>query len=114
MMTDGANSSRRTAGFLIGGLVVALLVAGVLSFYASSQPDGLEKVADETGFLGTAEQHGTADSPLAEYGVKDVDNARLSVGLAGVIGVATTFAVGFGVFFVVRRLRSGSTPPATT
>ena len=53
-----------------------------------------------------AEEHDYADSPLADYGVKDVDDARLSGGLAGVIGVGVTVAAGTGVFWAVRRRRS--------
>ena len=46
---------------------VALLVAGVVSFYASGHPDGLEYVAEKTGFLDTAEDSPTADGPFADY-----------------------------------------------
>ena len=43
-------------------------IAGVGSFYASSHPDGLEYVAEQTGFLDSAEDSATADSPFADYG----------------------------------------------
>lgn len=85
------------------GLLVAVALAVVASFYASSQPDGLEKVAGDQGFLASAEEHELADSPLADYGVRGVDDARLSVGLAGLAGVAVTLAVGGGLFWLVRR-----------
>src|SRR3546814_8212288 len=67
---------------LVTLLVVSLLLAGVASFYASSHPDGLEHVAEKTGFLDSGEDSATADSPLADYGVEGVDNERLSGGLA--------------------------------
>ena len=51
------------------------------------------------------ETHALAGGPLADYGVEGVDNARVSTGLAGLIGVAVTFAVGFGVFAVIKRVR---------
>ena len=66
------------------------LLAGFVSFYASANPDGLEKVATDRASTSKAEDHAAADSPLADYGVKDVDDARLSGGLAGVIGVGVT------------------------
>lgn len=62
------------------GLVASLLLAGFVSFYASADPDGLEKVATDHGIDKKAEEHAAADSPLADYGVKDVDDARLSGG----------------------------------
>ncbi|GAA2333427.1 energy-coupling factor ABC transporter permease [Streptomyces violaceusniger] len=88
------------------GLAAALLCAGVVSFYASASPDGLEKVAHDKGIDKKTEDHAAKDSPLADYGVKDISDARLSGGLAGVIGVGATLAVGSGVFIVVRRRRA--------
>ncbi|AEM80879.1 energy-coupling factor ABC transporter permease [Streptomyces violaceusniger] len=90
----------------LAGLAAALLCAGVVSFYASASPDGLEKVAHDKGIDAKEEDHGAKDSPLADYGVKDISDARLSGGLAGVIGVGATLAVGSGVFIVVRRRRA--------
>ncbi|MGW9040766.1 energy-coupling factor ABC transporter permease, partial [Streptomyces sp. NPDC055721] len=84
----------------IGGVVTALVLAGFVSFYASASPDGLEKVAADKGIDAKVEEHAAAGSPLADYGVKDVDNARLSGGLAGAIGVGVTLAVGTGAFWV--------------
>jgi cobalt/nickel transport protein len=85
------------------GLAVSLVIAGGISYYASSQPDGFEKSAGEIGFLDTAEESPLAGSPLAEYGVAGVENERLSGGLAGVIGVASTAAISFGIFYGLRR-----------
>ncbi len=92
----------------IGGLVTALVLAGFVSFYASASPDGLEKVAADKGIDSKVEDHAAADSPLADYGVKGIEAPRLSGGLAGVIGVGATLAVGTGAFWVVRRRRTHS------
>lgn len=64
----------------ITGLVTSLVLAGFVSFYASADPDGLEKVAADKGIDAKTEKHATSDSPLADYGVKDVEDARLSGG----------------------------------
>ena len=92
--------------FYLGALLVSLLLAGVVSFYASSNPDGLEKVAETVGFLDTSKDHAIADSPLADYGVKGVDNERLSVGLSGVIGVLGTAGISAGLFYFLRKDKS--------
>ncbi|MFC9424577.1 energy-coupling factor ABC transporter permease [Streptomyces sp. NPDC056987] len=109
-----ARSGRRVWA---AGLVTALVLAGFVSFYASADPDGLEKVAADQGIDQKTEEHHTADSPLADYGVQDISDARLSGGLAGVIGVGATVAVGSGVFWAVRRRRTAaagaSVPPET-
>jgi hypothetical protein len=88
------------------GLAVALLLAGLVSYYASSSPDGLEKVAGDQGFLDSAEDSATAGSPLADYGVAGVEDERASVGLAGVLGVVVTFVVAGGGFVLLARRRT--------
>ncbi|MGM9380417.1 energy-coupling factor ABC transporter permease [Streptomyces antibioticus] len=107
-----ARTSRRT--LWISGLVTSLVLAGFVSFYASANPDGLEKVAADKGIDKKVEEHAAADSPLADYGVKDVTNARLSGGLAGVIGVGVTVVAGSAVFWAVRRRRAEDVSPAST
>ncbi|MEV5611821.1 energy-coupling factor ABC transporter permease [Streptomyces sp. NPDC052225] len=88
------------------GLVTSLVLAGFVSFYASANPDGLEKVAHDEGIDRTAKEHASADSPLADYGVKNITDSRLSGGLAGVIGVGVTVVAGTGVFWALRRRRT--------
>jgi cobalt/nickel transport protein len=84
-------------------LLVALLVAGVASYYASSHPDGLEYVASKTGFLDSAEDSPTADSPFADYQTSGLDNERLGGGVAGVVGVLLVLGIAGGVAWGVRR-----------
>ncbi|MFM9151752.1 MAG: PDGLE domain-containing protein [Candidatus Planktophila sp.] len=91
--------------FVAVGLALSLVLAGGVSYYASSHPDGLEKVAGDIGFLDSAKDSAVKDSPLAEYGVAGVENERISGGLAGIIGVATTAAVSFGLFYALRRFK---------
>ncbi|MEU0334172.1 energy-coupling factor ABC transporter permease [Streptomyces sp. NPDC006193] len=98
-------ASRRT--LWVTGLVTSLVLAGFVSFYASAAPDGLEKVAHDEGIDRKAREHAAAGSPLADYGVEDVSDARLSGGLAGVIGVGATVVAGSAVFRAVRRRRDG-------
>lgn len=98
-------------GFVLIGLAVTAILAAVVSGLASGSPDGLERVAEDEGFIDQADDHDLADSPVADYGVEGVDDGRVSTGLAGLIGVAITFVIGCGLFFVVRR-RAPDRPPA--
>ncbi|MBG7700825.1 energy-coupling factor ABC transporter permease [Streptomyces sp. MC1] len=107
-----ARTSRRT--LWVTGLVTSLVLAGFVSFYASANPDGLEKVAHDQGIDKKAKEHATSDSPLADYGVKDVSDARLSGGLAGVIGVGVTVVAGSAVFWALRRRRADDVSPVNT
>lgn len=88
---------------LIVGGIIAVVLAAAVSFYASSQPDGLEKVAGDYGILDNERDSPTATSPLADYSLSGVSNERLSGAAAGLVGVAVTAAVGFGLFYTLRR-----------
>jgi hypothetical protein len=99
--------SKRT--FLVIGLLAALLIAGFGSYYASAHPDGLEYVAGETGFLDSADEAKTADSPLADYQTKGVEDERLGGGIAGVAGVLVVLLLMGGLAFALRRRRTPQT-----
>ena len=116
--------SRRLGWFIAAGLLVAAILAGLVSNFASSSPDGLDDTAragctvDDRGEItgGTCmaqreQQHQAADSPLAGYGIRGIDNEFLSTGLSGILGVAVTFAIGGGMFWLVRRRKPGGHPP---
>ena len=90
------------------GILVCLLLAGVVSSYASSHPDGLEFVAGEKGFLGSAGPHASDGSPFAGYATRGIDDARVSGGVAGIVGGALVFVIAGGLFLAVRRRDHGS------
>lgn len=94
--------------FYLYFFLASLAIAGGLSFYASSHPDGLEKVAEDTGFLDTAKDSAVSNSPLAGYGVSGIGDERFSVALSGVIGIIITAAIAYGTFALVKRINKGS------
>lgn len=107
---------RRTTGFVLAGLLVALVLAGVVSNFASAAPDGLDaastrgctvdadgRITGGSCMAKGAADHELADSPLADYGVRGVGTDWLSTGLAGMTGVLLTFALAGALFWVVRR-----------
>jgi cobalt/nickel transport system permease protein len=89
---------------IVGGLV-AIVLAAVVSFYASSAPDGLNKVAEDHGIAAAEQDSATAGSPLADYSFTGVSDERLGGAAAGIIGVAATAAIGFGFFYLIRERR---------
>lgn len=98
----------RTRRFLVGFALAAVLIAGVVSYFASSSPDGLERVAGDQGIAAAEEEHATGDSPLADYGIRGVQSDALSGGLAGVVGVVVVLVVAGGIAFLVRRRSESS------
>ena len=94
--------SRRGRTLWLVGVAVALVVAGIVSWYASGSPDGLEWAAERAGFAQTAEDSATASSPFADYLWNGEEN-RLSAGASGVVGVLVTLGLAGGVTWLVRR-----------
>ena len=92
-----------TKRLVLVGLGICLLLATVVSFWASSHPDGLEFVAHRLGFTDSAGQHASSDSPFAGYGTAGVHDARLSGGLAGLVGVLVVAVLAFGLMHLLRR-----------
>lgn len=84
------------------GLLASLLLAGVVSLWAASSPDGLEHVAGQLGFADTAAEHGAAGSPFADYGTAGLPGGW-SEAVAGVVGVTVTGLLAFGLMWLVRR-----------
>jgi cobalt/nickel transport system permease protein len=101
---------RNVIGLVVVGLIVAVALAGFVSPFASSAPDGLDKVASSEGLGSGVSDHDLAGGPLAEYRVDGVDDERIGTGLAGLVGVAVTFAAGFGLFAVIKRPRGERDP----
>lgn len=91
--------------FVIAGLLVAIGLALFVSPLASSQPDGLERVATDEGFIDTAEDHAMTDSPVAGYSVRGINDERWSTALSGLIGVLVTFGVGVALFAFMRTMK---------
>jgi cobalt/nickel transport protein len=100
--------------FLLVGVLVALLLAGVASYYASSDPDGLDRVAQDHGIARTEEDHGAEEGPLAGYRAKGVEDDRLSTLVAGVTGSLVVLGLFGGLTWVLRRRRVADAEAAGT
>ena len=100
------NAVKRTWWLI--GLAIALAVA-LLSPLASPYLDGLERVAEDKGFLERAE-----DAPyqvIPDYLFPGIQNEAVATILAGLIGTLVVFGLAYGLAWGVRRRRTG--PSAT-
>jgi hypothetical protein len=82
------------------GLLIALAVA-LLSPLASPHPDGLERVAEDQGFLNRAE-----DAPyeiIPDYMFPGVRNEAVATIAAELVGTLVVFGIGYGLARIVRR-----------
>ena len=98
---------------VIVGLALAIGLATAVSPYASTSPDGLNKVAEEKGFIDNGKIHSVQeDSPIPGYAFPGIGNERVAKGVAGFVGVLGVFAIGFGLAAVVRRRGQRDVAPA--
>jgi hypothetical protein len=82
------------------GLLLALGVA-LLSPLASPHPDGLERVAEDEGFLDQAQ-----DAPyhvIPDYSFPGIENDAVATIVAGLAGTALLFGLGYGLAWILRR-----------
>ncbi len=101
---------RSSWGFVIVGLLLALLVVVFLAPRASSSPDGLERVAASHGLDADATASPVEGGPLADYELDGVSNPGLSIGVAGAIGVVVAFAAtaAVGTLVTAHRRRTAT------
>lgn len=110
------SSETRYGTFVLIGLGVALIIAAIISPFASSSPDGLERVAEDLGFLDAADPEAPAQKlPSANvfegYALRGVP-APLATPIAGVVGVLATFGVAWGMGkLLVRKSGSAAAEP---
>lgn len=94
-----------SAAWVAGGLVISLIVA-VFSFAASSSPDGLERVAEDQGFI--AQAQAPLYNILPDYTMPFIGDARLSGIVAVVLGTLLVFAIALGIGRTIRSSKSTS------
>lgn len=100
---------RRTWCFVLGALLLSAALAAFVSPFASSAPDGLDKLAEEQQFAERAEgKAARLHAPLAQYKVCGVQNGAVSTALAGAAGTLFVFACGWGLSKAVARRKSGN------
>lgn len=81
------------------GLLIALGLA-VASPLASANPDGLEWVAEQKGFLETARE--PLYNLIPDYVFPGISNEALATILAGIVGTLLVFGVALGVAYLRR------------
>ncbi|HRQ23446.1 MAG TPA: PDGLE domain-containing protein, partial [Anaerolineales bacterium] len=84
LIGEGSESAKGSRNWAWVGGIIALLVV-LISPFASGDPDGLERVAEDLGFIGTG-----LDAPysiIPDYTIPFLGETALSTILAGVVGI---------------------------
>lgn len=91
---------------ILFGLMVAIFLALLISPFASPWPDGLEKVAEDKGFLEKAEVQPILTSPIPDYVWPGIENERLATSVAGIIGTLFVFSIGYGIAVLLKKYKT--------
>ncbi len=108
LLTAEAVQARGSLGWVAVGLAITLIVV-LLSPYASTNPDGLERIAANLNFIELG-----VNAPykiLSDYTIPLLGNTNFSTVVAGVVGALIVAAISVGVG---RMLRSRAIPASET
>ena len=101
LLGSTSESATGSRGWVVAGVLISLAVV-LLSPFASVNPDGLNRVAADLGFMSAAQ---TRTGPLAGYIVPFFNSASFSKIAAGAIGLAV---VGVAVVLLSQGLKAKS------
>ena len=90
---------------VIVGLLISLALAVFLSPFASSWPDGLERVAGDRGFIDLAGVKPLVSSPIPDYAWPGIKNEKLATAAAGLAGTLVLFGLGLGLGHLLKEKR---------
>ena len=99
LISENAVKGRGSAGWVPVGIGLALLVT-LFAPFASGDPDGLERVATDIGFIGAGQE--APFQLLPDYTVPFIGDPNLSTVVAGMLGALIVFGL---LYLVVRSLR---------
>jgi hypothetical protein len=90
----------RRWGWVIVGLAIVTAIVIVLAPLASPDPDGLESIAEQQGWLGAAKD--ALFNIFPDYTIPGLDGAASTI-VSGLIGVGIVFLVMLGLGWLLRR-----------
>jgi len=91
---------------IIIGLLIAIVLAVIFSPFASPWPDGLERVAENKGFLEKGEVKPAVTSPVPDYAWPGVKNEKAATSLAGAAGTLAVFALTYALAKLLKKRKA--------
>ncbi len=94
----------KNRNLIIGGLAIALIIAILAPFLASSNPDGLDSTAQS---LEVPESEAAIQSPLADYSIPGMEENPLGGAIALIVGTVLVLLVALGLAKVIGKNKKG-------
>ncbi|MDR2967608.1 MAG: PDGLE domain-containing protein [Methanobacteriaceae archaeon] len=92
---------KKTKQLIIGGIIAAILIGVTSAFFASSEPDGLEKSIEEI-LPEFGEKH-LIESPMPDYEIPMFGETPVSNSIAIIAGIIVVFILAYGLGYFVKR-----------
>jgi len=108
ILKAGEGRSKSNAALWLGGLAIALALA-IAAPLASANPDGLEWVAEQQGFLDQAKE--PLYNIIPDYVFPGLSNEALATIVSGIVGALLVFGV---VLLLAYTRRKATNQPAVT
>ncbi len=90
--------------FLLIGFLISCVLAFFFSPFASSFPDGLERVSKELGFF-HKEIEPIIKSPIPDYSSPFIKDGRLATSFAGLMGTLFTFILAYSTGYIIKKFK---------
>jgi len=99
---------KKTKQLLIGGLIIAILIAVLSAFIASSDPDGLEKAMEDIlpeELLHEVEESHLIESPMPDYEIGLIGGGSIGNLISFSLGTIVVFILALGLGYILKRKR---------
>ena len=96
----------RDKKFMATGIIIALIIAVLAPFLASSNPDGLESTAEKV--MPNPETEPVLESPLPDYTLPALGDSPFGGVVSMIIGTILVLAIAYGVGAVFRGREAAS------
>lgn len=103
-----SRSSRSRAPWVIAGIAISAVVVVGAALFASGDPDGLERVAEDEGFIERAQD--ALYQLFPDYTIPGIEDPVVTTVLSGLVGVAIVFALMWLVGRMLARRRNAGAP----
>ncbi|MEE8637476.1 MAG: PDGLE domain-containing protein [Candidatus Margulisiibacteriota bacterium] len=82
-------------------ILLSILIAVLAAFFASTHPDGLEKVAENLGFIHKGMER---SSVMTDYAVPFISHEGISTSAAGILGILISLGLFWATALFLRKI----------
>jgi len=100
---------KKTKQLIIGGIILAIVIAIVSGFLASTDPDGLEKAMEDIlpeELLHEIEESHLIESPMPDYEIESIEDGSISASISIIIGVIVTFLFVYVLGYLLKKRKN--------